>query len=429
MTKKPIAAGNPFSLGSLALFCAALALSACSEDSKGGAQCDTGSLRCACYKNQTCDEGLSCYSDVCVAEGGAAGAGNSAAGNTGEAGSRSGEGGSGGERDGTAGSSGNDPGSAGSGMTEAGGRATTGGATNSAGSTSAGGATNSAGSTSAGGTTNSAGNTSAGGTTSAGGNTAAAVGGATAAAGADSVGGQAGSMAAGGSPSAGGSAGAPSMGGGAGTDPGVSGIIPDDGGSFIKDWNQTGVLGPWYLYDDTYSVIESDYSDPSGLSDIGSSGGELCFTGTTEGHYDVDYELVWGAGAGFDVCHFPEDMSFLPAELQSAASADEMFFAADCPTEFQGVLSISFSITGSWVIPLRVNFKENDIDAAPFYSINSSGSYTIDATDARVPTSWDVPNAGQRGSSNIVSIQFQAPSDTYAQSFDFCLSDIVITVG
>jgi hypothetical protein len=45
-------------------------LSACSADAPGNSgatQCSAGTERCPCYGNQTCDEGLLCASNVCVA--------------------------------------------------------------------------------------------------------------------------------------------------------------------------------------------------------------------------------------------------------------------------------------------------------------------------------------------------------------------------
>jgi hypothetical protein len=48
-----------------ALFLALLGDGACS-DSNGAPPCPAGSERCACYGNQTCDDGLECLSDLCV---------------------------------------------------------------------------------------------------------------------------------------------------------------------------------------------------------------------------------------------------------------------------------------------------------------------------------------------------------------------------
>jgi len=43
---------------------------ACEDAPEYVAECDQGSLRCDCYDNGTCDEGLTCSSEVCVEEDG-----------------------------------------------------------------------------------------------------------------------------------------------------------------------------------------------------------------------------------------------------------------------------------------------------------------------------------------------------------------------
>ena len=48
------------------LIIAALAV-ACEEDAhEYEVDCEPGALRCECYDNQTCDEGLDCVSEICV---------------------------------------------------------------------------------------------------------------------------------------------------------------------------------------------------------------------------------------------------------------------------------------------------------------------------------------------------------------------------
>lgn len=66
------------------LVAALLAASACSTDTTGDSSgqrgCPAGSERCACYGNNSCDDGLVCASDVCVAlgqDGGSSGAAGS----------------------------------------------------------------------------------------------------------------------------------------------------------------------------------------------------------------------------------------------------------------------------------------------------------------------------------------------------------------
>jgi hypothetical protein len=56
----------------------------CSNKSSSGDDCETGSERCACYGNKSCDKGLECLSDICVSVDGAGGASGGAGGDGGK---------------------------------------------------------------------------------------------------------------------------------------------------------------------------------------------------------------------------------------------------------------------------------------------------------------------------------------------------------
>jgi len=221
--------------------------------------------------------------------------------------------------------------------------------------------------------------------------------------------------------------------GGAGTPvdahPGNSGIIPDDGGNFAKDWNVSGVVGAWYTYVDTGgSTMDSSYTDPANYGPFGSQNGEFCFSGVAAGHQDTNYSTNWGAGLGLDVCAMPADMAWLPADLQAAASPEQKFQAGSCPTLLTAVNSVTFTISGSWGPEMRVGFKETDSqEVAPFMRITAAGTYTITPADLSVPADWDVANAGATGSSNIVSINWQVASQADDVSYNFCISNVSIT--
>ena len=58
---------NLISLCWFATSVAALSISGCSSNAGTSTRCLAGDLRCACYGNQTCNQGLECRSDVCVA--------------------------------------------------------------------------------------------------------------------------------------------------------------------------------------------------------------------------------------------------------------------------------------------------------------------------------------------------------------------------
>ena len=226
----------------------------------------------------------------------------------------------------------------------------------------------------------------------------------------------------------GGIAGTGATGGSGGTTggDGFSGIIPDDGGGFIKDWDQSGVIGQWSIYEDTGgSHLVSIYPDPAGYSDVGSSHGEMCFWGTAVGHHDSDYGTNWGAGVGFSVCEIPDDTSWLPPMLASETPGTQ-YGAASCPTVLSGVLTITFTITGSWP-ELRLGFQQSESDdVAPFVNVSSAGTYTYSSTDGHVPDNWDVNNPGAVGTPNVLAVLFEIASGREDATFDFCVSNIFI---
>ena len=209
--------------------------------------------------------------------------------------------------------------------------------------------------------------------------------------------------------------------GGGSTGGGDSGLIPADGGNFIKDWEQSGAVGAWYMYDDGVSEIASEYDDPEGYGDFGNQDGEFCFSGETASSDDG-----WGAGVAFQVCTFPSDLDFLPSDVTAGVSPGEDFSASECPTSLTAVNCVSFTLSGT-LGDVRVGFKSDpSADVAPFAVVSGAGTYSICADDAEVPASWDVPNAGDVGSSDVYDIQFQLVAETAATSFDFCISNVSI---
>jgi hypothetical protein len=211
---------------------------------------------------------------------------------------------------------------------------------------------------------------------------------------------------------------------------GQSGLIPSDQGNFIKDWDASGVIGAWYMYDDgaTGTTISSVYPDPNAYSDIGSQGGQYCFTGTAAGYGATDDGTIWGAGAGFDVCGYPTDLAGLPTTVTEGVTAGQTFTAAACPTGLAAVNTITFTITGNLGVEMRVIFSTDANDVEPFDTISAADTYTIAATDALVPADWGVANAGEAGSPTAVKkIQFQVVAQSAATPFEFCLSGLSIT--
>ena len=211
--------------------------------------------------------------------------------------------------------------------------------------------------------------------------------------------------------------------------PGDSGIIPDDGGNFAKDWNVSGVIGSWFLYQDSAGSSinpRSGYTDPGGFGPFGSINGELCFDGIAAAE-NADYS-AWGAGLGLEVCTFPSDLTWLPVELQNAATPNQMYSAASCPTLLTGVNSVTFTVSGT-IGTMRVAYVTSNAasDVAPFFVISSPGTYTVTAGQTQVPADWGVPNAGETGNPDIYALHWQVASQPGSDtSFGFCISNVSI---
>ncbi len=113
----------------------------------GGTGCETGEEGCACFGNDTCNDDLSCLSDVCVDTGSGSGSASSSGGSDGSGGSAgdgsggdgSGGDGSGGDGSGGDGSGGDGSGGDGSGGDGSGGSSSTGGSNSTGGNDGSGG--------------------------------------------------------------------------------------------------------------------------------------------------------------------------------------------------------------------------------------------------------------------------------------------------
>jgi hypothetical protein len=212
---------------------------------------------------------------------------------------------------------------------------------------------------------------------------------------------------------------------------GDSGIIPTDGGSFVHDWDQSGVIGFWWMNtDDSGSTMIAAEPDPTGYGDFGSAAGHFCFSGIALGHNDVDHGVIWGAQVGFSVCTFPDlMMTLLPSELQSAAAPDQGFAAQDCPTLLTAVSSVTFTVSGDFGGEMHVIFADQRAggDASPYEAISMEGTYTIYALNASVPDTWTGPTAGMVGAPETVTgVVFEVVSQTLDTSYDFCISNVSI---
>jgi hypothetical protein len=212
------------------------------------------------------------------------------------------------------------------------------------------------------------------------------------------------------------------------TGDGASGLIPADGGNYVKDWDVSGVIGAWYTYqDEAGSTITPHMADPTGNGPFGNDG-QFCFSGTAVGHMDSAYDTNWGAGVGMDLCGFPEDLTWLPTDLQGVATSEQKFSAVDCPTLLSGITSITFTVTGSVGPDMRLGVKmaDNETDVSPFYQITSAGTYTVSPSEMTVPSDWDVPNPGATGGPAVYALQWQVASAADDYTFDFCITAVSV---
>ena len=207
---------------------------------------------------------------------------------------------------------------------------------------------------------------------------------------------------------------------------GTEGIIPNDGTDYAKDWAVSGVIGPWFTFDDGEgSEITPLYPHPTGDGAFGNQDGEFCFSGTTLGHDDLYWDAIWGVGVGLEVCRFPEDAAWVPPEVASLAEPGTRFSSEDCPTGLGPINSVTFTISGSWE-ELRFGFQSATSGTAPFVNITIDGTYTVYPDDAEVPEEWDDLHAGDVGSPDVLSIEFVVAAQSSSETFSFCISDITV---
>jgi hypothetical protein len=210
--------------------------------------------------------------------------------------------------------------------------------------------------------------------------------------------------------------------------PGNSGIVPADGGNFIKDWDQSGLIGPWYTYQDTGgSTIAGMYPDPNAYGPFGSNGGQMCFTGTVVAT-GTAYATNWGAGVGFDVCGVPGDKTFLPCAVQAAFTQPEgyKYSAGECPTRLAAIQGIEFTVTGNFGTELWVSFPTTQIGGNdPYVVIGTTG---VQAVAVGATGYWYTGGAGAAPTppEEVRAIQFQVPAGATAFAYNFCISNVTV---
>ncbi len=240
-------------------------------------------------------------------------------------------------------------------------------------------------------------------------------------AGSISAGGAAGSISAGGSLSAGGSSGGVSAGGTFATG-GAAGTVAQGGSGGSAQtcasnplpidetgWvditsNGCGIQGPWYWFYDAVGTTVNDAVADTPPYRVGSG---MCLSGSTV--VDETY-AAYGATIGFDLSQPTPGGASVPYDATS-----------------HGITGFQVTISGSFTQELRLGFApiSPNTQAAPFFSITAPGVYNVLFSQAQVPISWTVPNAGETvNPSSVASVQLQISGGDVAASFDVCITSI-----
>jgi hypothetical protein len=205
--------------------------------------------------------------------------------------------------------------------------------------------------------------------------------------------------------STGGTGGSSGGAGGAGGSSGTGGsggtpttLIVTNDGWVAEGSNSAGVVGPWYVFFDTYSTI---LPLPGG-SDFVGAGPAVCVQGTTSQSDvygpTVALNLNQPDGEG-------EPLGYVPLD--------------------HGVTGFSFGISGS--LPpsyLQVTFAGLD-DAQFCRTFVASSTNTVRLSDTSLDC-WNPTGAQGSTSTSFKTLQFQLPVNYHAdgQSFDFCLTNL-----
>jgi hypothetical protein len=197
-------------------------------------------------------------------------------------------------------------------------------------------------------------------------------------------------------------------------------IMPDEDGWLSTEANPLGMQGAWY----TFGCVDADLTPPpiEGAAFINS--GAMCFSGSIPNACDLeteicDWESYWGAGMGFQTC--------ATGENEDPPSTE--YILGSCPFNdhlTEQIVGIEFEIESN-VTPeeLRVVFKEAGVDKSAYVPFNSPSDGTKRALIVNAATYYDLDLKPEVIPSDIVSIEFQIPTEHYmARFFEFCISGV-----
>jgi hypothetical protein len=202
--------------------------------------------------------------------------------------------------------------------------------------------------------------------------------------------------------------------------------------------NPFKMQGPWYSYGCDFATVE-----PLGevVRTEGKGTDGMCFKGSspvviegTDTDTELDWNEMWGAGIGFNVCSVPD-------EKETDSDTDGTKYAMmSCPyNEYMwdatkgGVVGVEVDITGTFT-PftkdknyLRIMFNEGDnVSNAYVEAANIPGRTTALFSKAKV---WYNPPLKPEGTvpSAIQAIQFQVSAEDKGPiSWDLCIKDVRI---
>lgn len=208
------------------------------------------------------------------------------------------------------------------------------------------------------------------------------------------------------------------------TDADVEGIsvMPSDTGWLQNTDNQLGMQGAWYTYGGTGSEFT-----PADGEQFNRTAGGMCFKGTSPvvtdvtGNGELDYDKVYGAGMGFDVC--ATGATDTPPETKYTLSTCP--YNSDLVNQVTGVQVDFTGTVDAGTDYLRIQFNEGTSVQSTYVNAEVfPGTVTALFADAQV--FWG-PAEKPEGClpANIQAVQFQIPTNSTAGvSWDFCVTDV-----
>jgi hypothetical protein len=193
-------------------------------------------------------------------------------------------------------------------------------------------------------------------------------------------------------------------------------IVTNEDGWIDNTTNALGIQGSWH------SASDSDYSGQA-LSHIEMymDGDKICARGTivqvvdADDDGEVDWDLIWGAYIGFDLCATGADE--VPPEKQYTLSTCP--FNENLADELEG---IRFDLEGEFgPAEMRLTFSEGESPSA-YVVIDAVGTHAAYLEDARIFWDAETPPADNDA---VHAVEFSLPADSLASyDFDFCVSKL-----